>query len=301
MAVDVEQVSDDPPERVAAWLATITDAEIRGLDLRLLLDLLRLEDDPERWRAVVEPVVAHVDDLVLLGDFESAVPLVQALAGDADPQGMPGAARHGRRRTRAAGRRPPDGAHGRPSPDHRRRRLRARQGAVSRAGRRGHPAAGRGPGRRRSRARVSSPHRRAGQFRQPGPRRGRAAQELAEPRCATHGDLPAPRLWRQRRAAGTGAAARGRRRQRPARGHPRDRDHRHRRGVRAARKGPDVGIGPLARRDPRGPGHPARRTRPAAVPPHRRAIASTAARRARSTSRRSKRSGRWAGARPSRA
>ena len=217
------------------------------------------------------------------------------------PAGHPGAPRHGRRRTRAAGRRSPDGAHGRPPPDDRRRGLRARQGAVSRAGRRGHPAAGRGPGRRGSRARVSSSHRRAGQFRQPGPRRGRAAQELAEPRRATHGDLPAPRVWRQRRAAGTGAAARGRRRQRPARGHPCDRDHRHRRGLRAARKGPDVGIGPLARRDPRGPGHPARRTRPAVVPPHRPAIASTAARRARSTSRRSKRWGRWAGARPSRA
>lgn len=86
-AVDVERVSDDPPERIASWLATITDAEIRGLDLLLLLDLLRLEDDPERWRAVVEPVVAHVDDLVLLGDFESAVPLVQALAADADATG----------------------------------------------------------------------------------------------------------------------------------------------------------------------------------------------------------------------
>ncbi len=88
-ALDVEQVSDDPPERVAAWLATITDAEIRGLDLRLLLDLLRLEADPEKWRDVVDPVVAHVDDLVLLGDFESAVPLLQALAAQVEPGGQP--------------------------------------------------------------------------------------------------------------------------------------------------------------------------------------------------------------------
>ena len=89
LAVDVDRVSDDPPERVAAWLATITDAEIRGLDLLLLLDLLRIEDDPARWRSVVDPVVAHIDDLVLLGDFESAVPLVQALAVAADPAGDP--------------------------------------------------------------------------------------------------------------------------------------------------------------------------------------------------------------------
>ena len=89
-AVDVERVSDDPPERVAAWLATITDAEIRALDLKLLLDLLRLETDPEKWRDVVDPVVAHVDDLVLLGDFESAVPLVQALSAEVEGGGQAG-------------------------------------------------------------------------------------------------------------------------------------------------------------------------------------------------------------------
>ena len=88
-AVDVERVSDDPPERIAAWLATVTDAEIRAHDLSLLLDLLRIEDDPERWRDIVDPVVAHVDDLVLLGDFESAVPLVQALAAELEEGGRP--------------------------------------------------------------------------------------------------------------------------------------------------------------------------------------------------------------------
>ena len=75
-AMDVERVSDDPPERIAAWLATVTDAEVRHLDLLLLLDLLRVEDDPARWADVLEPVVAHVNDLVLLGDLECAVPLV---------------------------------------------------------------------------------------------------------------------------------------------------------------------------------------------------------------------------------
>ena len=29
--------------------------------------LLRIEDDPDKWKAVVEPVVAHMDDLMLLG------------------------------------------------------------------------------------------------------------------------------------------------------------------------------------------------------------------------------------------
>lgn len=80
LAVDVERTSDDPPERIAAWLTTVTDAELRALDLQLLLDLLRLEEDPGRWKGVVEPAVAHLDDLAQLGDFESAVPLAQALA-----------------------------------------------------------------------------------------------------------------------------------------------------------------------------------------------------------------------------
>jgi HEAT repeats len=88
-AVDVERVSDDPPERVAAWLSTVTDAEVRNLDLQMLLDLLRIEDDIERWREVLDPAVAHVDDLVLLGDLESAVPLVSAIAREAGGAGRP--------------------------------------------------------------------------------------------------------------------------------------------------------------------------------------------------------------------
>ena len=86
-AVDLERISDDPPERLAAWLASVTDAEVRHLDLLLLLDLLRVEEDPGHWIDVLEPVVAHVNDLVLLGDLESAVPLVSAIAADAAPTG----------------------------------------------------------------------------------------------------------------------------------------------------------------------------------------------------------------------
>jgi HEAT repeat protein len=88
-AIDVERVSDDPPERVAAWMATVTDAEVRQLDLQLLLDLLRVEDDPDRWQDVLEPAVAHVNDLVLLGDLEAAVPLANAIASDAGGAGRP--------------------------------------------------------------------------------------------------------------------------------------------------------------------------------------------------------------------
>ena len=48
-AADVERVSDDPPERVRGWLATVSDDAVRQLDLKLLQDLLQVEYDPASW------------------------------------------------------------------------------------------------------------------------------------------------------------------------------------------------------------------------------------------------------------
>ena len=50
-AIEVERVSDDPPERIEAWLASVNEAAVRQLDLDLLLDLLRLESDGIAWAA----------------------------------------------------------------------------------------------------------------------------------------------------------------------------------------------------------------------------------------------------------
>ena len=47
-AIEVEQVSDDPPERMRTWLGTC-DRRAPALDLTLLLDLLRIEGDEDRW------------------------------------------------------------------------------------------------------------------------------------------------------------------------------------------------------------------------------------------------------------
>lgn len=88
-AADVERIADDPPEQIAAWVSSVSDAAIRRIDLLLLLDLLRIEQDPARYPDVVDPVVAHVNDLVLLGDFEAAEPLVAALSREAGPEGRP--------------------------------------------------------------------------------------------------------------------------------------------------------------------------------------------------------------------
>ena len=82
-ATDIEQTSDDPPERMRAWLATVATGELRRLDLALILDLLRLEADPARREALMAPVTAVVDDLLLVGDFDAAETIVALLQSDA--------------------------------------------------------------------------------------------------------------------------------------------------------------------------------------------------------------------------
>ncbi len=83
-ALEVEQVSDDPPERISAWLGTVATSALRTLDLTLLLDLLRIEEDEERWDKLVTPVVALLEDLLLVGDFDSATELLGVLVREAN-------------------------------------------------------------------------------------------------------------------------------------------------------------------------------------------------------------------------
>ncbi len=79
-ASEIDVITDDPSERIAGWLATVSDAAVRELDLQLLLDLLTLEGDGIRWREISDLVVTHVDDLLLIGDFSAAARLVNGLA-----------------------------------------------------------------------------------------------------------------------------------------------------------------------------------------------------------------------------
>jgi hypothetical protein len=86
-AVEVERVSDDPPERISKWLGTIATTSLRALDLALVLDLLRIEEDDARWGELMRPVVGLLEDLMLVGDFDAAIQIVGVLvreaAGDA--------------------------------------------------------------------------------------------------------------------------------------------------------------------------------------------------------------------------
>jgi DNA-directed RNA polymerase subunit F len=84
-AVEIEDASDDPPERVAAWLATVSDQDIRTMDQQILLDLLAIEDRPDAWAAVLEMVLARVEQLVLVADLRLAAQLVTATAKAAEP------------------------------------------------------------------------------------------------------------------------------------------------------------------------------------------------------------------------
>jgi hypothetical protein len=77
--VDVERTTDDPPERVAAWLGSVSDSALRNLDRELLHDLLVIETDPLRWRDVADTVVLHADDLIRVGYFDQAVGLMNHL------------------------------------------------------------------------------------------------------------------------------------------------------------------------------------------------------------------------------
>jgi hypothetical protein len=82
-AVDVEAINDDPPERVSAWLATVNDTALRGLDFQLLRDLLTLEEDSTRWRDIADTVIQHAEDLVRVGLFDQAWTLAGSIATEA--------------------------------------------------------------------------------------------------------------------------------------------------------------------------------------------------------------------------
>ncbi len=80
--VDVEQTDDDPPDRIAGWLATVNDSTLRRLDQLLLHDLLVIEDDAARWRDIAHTAIAHAEDLVRVGYFDQAWLLAETVGSE---------------------------------------------------------------------------------------------------------------------------------------------------------------------------------------------------------------------------
>jgi hypothetical protein len=79
-AIEVDRISDDPPERIQAWLASVAEDNVRHLDQQLLLDLMRLEPEPAPWRAIADVAITEIERLTLLGDARSARRLLDAIA-----------------------------------------------------------------------------------------------------------------------------------------------------------------------------------------------------------------------------
>jgi hypothetical protein len=79
-AVEVERLSDDPPERIAGWLASVNDAAVQNLDLLLTLDLMRVETEADNWKAVADVAVREIERRTLTGDIDGAQRLTSAVA-----------------------------------------------------------------------------------------------------------------------------------------------------------------------------------------------------------------------------
>lgn len=74
--------SDIPPE-LAALIDTLGQDNVRRLSVILLIDLLKLERDPKRAPDVAADVATLCEDLLMAGDYESAVMVTTALADEA--------------------------------------------------------------------------------------------------------------------------------------------------------------------------------------------------------------------------
>jgi HEAT repeat protein len=86
-AVDVERTSDDPPERIEGWIATLSETSIQELDRLLLCDLLRIESDAAKWARVVDSAIPEVERHTLLGNPDGARALLEPIAGEATGKG----------------------------------------------------------------------------------------------------------------------------------------------------------------------------------------------------------------------
>jgi len=86
-AIEVERVSDDPPERVQEWIATVSGAALEKLDLEMILDLLRIEGTPEQWEPITVVAASEIERRTLAGDVAGAHALIDALVRETRTDG----------------------------------------------------------------------------------------------------------------------------------------------------------------------------------------------------------------------
>jgi hypothetical protein len=86
-ASEVEASNDDPPERLQTWRDSVSEEAIRGLDLALIQDLLRIEAEPDAWQAIAAVAADEVERRTLLGDIETAQTLLDPLVAERGEEG----------------------------------------------------------------------------------------------------------------------------------------------------------------------------------------------------------------------
>src|SRR5258706_3353619 len=87
-AIEVERGSDDPPERIPTWLATVSNGALRALDLALIHDLLRIENEPAAWQAIAAAGGGEVDRPHPAGDSLTAQALLDAMVAERADVGL---------------------------------------------------------------------------------------------------------------------------------------------------------------------------------------------------------------------
>jgi len=65
----------------------VTDEAVRGLDLALIQDLLRIEDEPSAWQAIASVAADEVERRTLLGDITTAQALLDMLVAERSDSG----------------------------------------------------------------------------------------------------------------------------------------------------------------------------------------------------------------------
>jgi HEAT repeat protein len=74
-----EQMASDVPADLVEMIDTLGQDNVRRLSVRLVIDLLKLEKDPARAPELAHDVAALSEDLLLAGDYDSALAVVTAL------------------------------------------------------------------------------------------------------------------------------------------------------------------------------------------------------------------------------
>jgi HEAT repeat protein len=82
-----ETMASDVPADLVALIDTLGQDNVRRLSATLLIDLLKLERDPARAPELSRDVAALAEDLLLAGDYESALAVVAALQTQASDPG----------------------------------------------------------------------------------------------------------------------------------------------------------------------------------------------------------------------